>query len=90
LPTIQFDGFNGARRTLRFTAITGSMMRTLETFYLKGAVVENCRDHLYPTTTTFKCFMESFTPSVHPTHGNFPGSGEDSYDLEMVLIKMST
>ena len=89
LPTIQMDGFNGARRTLRFTAITGTMMRTLQAFYLTGETIENCRDHLYNTTVEFDCFIESFTPTVHPTIGNFPGSGEDTYDLEIVLIKMN-
>jgi len=91
LPSIQFDGFNGARRTLRFTAIHGDMMRELQGFYYAGETIHNCRDHLYDTGNSpeFSCFIESFTPTIHPTHGDFPGSGEDTYDLEMVLIKMN-
>lgn len=89
LPTIQTDGFMGARRTLRFTAITGTMFRTLQDFYLRMQVVENCKDHLYGHYSSFNCFIESFVPAIHPTIGPFPGTGEDTYDLELTLIKMS-
>jgi len=88
LPTIHADGFRGARRTIRFTAIPGDMMRKLEEFWLKLSVINNCRDHLYDTTKHFNCFIESFNPTLAPTTGNFPGSGEDTYDLEMTLIRM--
>lgn len=88
-PTIQVDGFKGARRTIRFTAITGTMMRVLRDFYYRTAVIYNCFDHLYPTTSSFDCFITSFIATIHPTIGNFPGSGEDTYDVEMVLLKMS-
>ena len=67
LPNIQIDGFRGARRSIRFTAITGDMMRTLQNFYLREAVIHNCRDHLYPTTDQFSCFIESFSSNIHPT-----------------------
>lgn len=90
LPTIQIDGFRGARRSLKFTAITGTMMRALQTFYLDKAEILNCRDHLYGTTADqFNCFILEFSPSVHPTMGSFPGSGEDTYDLQMVLVRTS-
>ena len=90
LPTVHVDGFRGARRTLRFTAITGTMMRTLQTFYFSRAVIRNCRDHLYGQTPPFNCLIASFTPAIHPTLGNsFPGSGEDTWDLEMTLIRVS-
>lgn len=88
LPTMQVDGFRGARRTLRFTAITGTMMRTLQKFYLSAATVENCKDHLYGITSAFNCFIESFTPEIHATAGDFPGSAEDTWDLEVVLVRM--
>ena len=89
IPNIQVDGFKGARRTIRFTAITGTMMRTLQNFYNRTAIITNCTDHLYPTTALFSCFVASFTPTIHPTIGSCPGSGEDTYDVEMTLIKMS-
>ena len=94
LPTIHVDGFSGARRTLRFTAITGAMLRKLEGFYLRKLVVPNCRDHLYDITSSnsthkFSCYIESFTPMLHPTTGSFPGSGEDTWDLELTLIRTS-
>lgn len=85
---IQVDGFAGARRSILFTAITGTMMRTLQNFYLRGEIVYNCTDHLYPTTPMFDCFILSFTSTFHPTVGTFPGSGEDTYDVEMELIRM--
>jgi len=88
LPTIQADGFRGARRVIRFTAITGSMLRALQTFYLNMEVIENCKDHLYSTTIAFNCFIEGFIPSIHPTTGSFPGTTEDTWDLEMTLIRM--
>lgn len=88
-PTIQVDGFSGARRVLRFTAITGTMMRTLQNFFLRGLVIANCRDHLYSTSPQFSCFIISFTAALRPSGGNFPGSGEDTYDVEMTLIRMS-
>ena len=90
-PTLQVDGFKGARRTIRFTAITGTMMRTLRDFYFREQIIENCTDHLYPTTPLFDCFIVSFTCTIHPTidGSSFPGSGEDTYDVEMVLVRMS-
>lgn len=87
--TIQVDGFRGAKRDISFTAITGSMMRTLQNFYLRTAVIPSCTDHLYPTTPMFDCFITSFTAAIRPTMGNFPGSEEDTYDIEMTLIRMS-
>jgi ERCC4-related helicase len=54
------------------------------------AEILNCRDHLYGTTADqFNCFILEFSPSVHPTMGSFPGSGEDTYDLQMVLVRTS-
>jgi len=88
IPTIQVDGFRGARRTIKFTAITGSMMRTLERFYLNAKMITNCKDHLYGTTIAFNCFIESFLPEIHATAGSFPGTTEDTWDLEMTLIRM--
>lgn len=87
-PNIQIDGIR-AGRTIRFTAITGSMMRVLQQFFLRKEIISNCRDHLYPTSPEFSCFITSFTPTIHPTRGTFPGSGEDTYDLEMVLVRMN-
>ena len=89
LPTIQADGFRGARRVIRFTAITGDMMRALQRFYLNMEVIENCKDHLYGSTIAFNCFIEGFTPVIHPTAGSFPGTTEDTYDLEITLVRMS-
>ena len=86
-PNIQIDGFR-SRRTLRWTAITGTMLRTLRNFFQRKTVITNCRDHLYPTSTQFNCFIVSFIPAFHPTTGEFPGSGEDTYDLEMIIIRM--
>jgi|GEM_PF-6783650 len=86
-PNIQVDGYRAAR-TIRFTAITGSMMRTLQQFFLRKEIIRNCRDHLYPTSPEFSCFITSFNPVIRPAMGVFPGSGEDTYDLEMVLIRM--
>lgn len=88
-PTIQIDGFTGAKRILRFTAITGTMMRLLQDFYLRKQSISTCRDHLYPTTPSFSCFVTSFTPILHPTTGSFPGSGEDTWDLEMTLLRLN-
>ena len=87
-PHIQVDGFR-ARRTIRFTAIPGYMMRTLQGFFQRHETIENCRDHLYPTSPVFSCFIAGFTPVIHPTAGDFPGTGEDTYDLEMILIRMN-
>ena len=87
-PRIQIDGFQGARRILRFTAITGTMTRKLQDFFLRRAIVYSCRDHLYPTHAQFNCFVTSFSQQIRPTMGDFPGSGEDTYDVEMVLVKM--
>lgn len=89
LPTIQADGFRGARRVVSFTAITGTMMRTLQRFYLNMEVIENCKDHLYGSTIAFNCFIEGFVPAIHPVAGNFPGTTEDTWDLEMTLVRMS-
>jgi hypothetical protein len=89
LPSIQIDSFAGARRTVRFTAITGAMMRALQDFYFRAEIIENCRDHLYSTTPSFDCFIVGFNPTVHPTSGDFPGTGEDTWDLEMTLMRMS-
>lgn len=88
IPTIQIDGFSGAHRTVRFTAITGTMMRRLQDFFLRKSIIYNCRDHLYSTTAQFNCFISAMTTSIHPTSGDFPGSGEDTYDIELSLIKM--
>jgi len=92
LPTLQIDGFRGARRTLRFTAITGNMMRVLQNFFLRKAIINNCRDHLYTGASpfiSFNCFVVGFVSTLHPSSGTFPGSGEDTYDVEMTIIKMS-
>ena len=89
IPTIQVDGFKGARRTIHFTAITGNMMRVLRDFYYRTEIIYNCSDHLYPTTSLFHCFITSFISTIHPTMGDFPGSGEDTYDVEMVLLRMN-
>lgn len=88
-PTVQVDGFAGARRSIRFTAITGPMMRTLQDFYLRKLLISNCRDHLFNNTPPFGCHIISFTPNVHPTIGNFPGSEEDTWDLEMILLRLN-
>jgi hypothetical protein len=88
VPTIQTDGFNGAHRTIKFTAITGTMMRVLQDFFLRKQIISNCRDHLYSTTPQFSCFITSLVTTIHPTMGTFPGSGEDTYDVEMTLLKM--
>jgi hypothetical protein len=85
---LQLDGFKGARRTLRFTAITGDMMRTLQFYYMAGETIPYCRDHLYPQTDFFTCYILSFSSTPHPTIGGFPGSGEDTWDVEMTLLKM--
>jgi len=85
---IQIDGFSGARRTIRFSAITGTMTRKLQDFFLRKEIIYNCRDHLYPTHPQFSCFVVSFSQQVRPTVGNFPGSGEDTYDVEVILVKM--
>ncbi len=87
VPAIQIDGFT-VRRVLRFTAITGVMMRRLQIFYHRSTVIASCRDHLYGTTNAFSCFIISFIPTLHPTIGTVPGSSEDTYDLEMTIIKM--
>ena len=90
IPIIQVDGFRGARRSLKFTAIPGSMMRKLQDFYLSSSLLDGT-DHLFGTSqdnTTFVCFIESFTPNLHPTIGNFPGSLEDTWDVSISLIKM--
>lgn len=87
-PSVQIDGFR-SNRTIRFTAITGTMMRTLQQFFLRKLIVSGCRDHLYPTSPEFKCFIISFVPAIHPTIGSCPGSGEDTYDLEMAIVRMS-
>lgn len=84
-PNIQIDGFNGAHRTVRFTAITGSMMRKLREFFIRQQIIYNCTDHL---SNEFDCFITSMNASFHPTTGTFPGSGEDTYDVEVQLIKM--
>ncbi len=87
-PAIQIDGYTG-RRTLRFTAITGTMTRKLQEFFLSKATIESCRDHLYGATSPeFKCFIVSFTRVLHPTIGDFPGSGEDTWDVELTLVNM--
>ena len=87
-PYIQIDGFSGARRTVRFTAVTGTISRKLQDFFLRKEIIYNCRDHLYPTHAQFNCFVLSFIQTVRPTTGSFPGSGEDTYDVEMTLVKM--
>jgi len=87
-PTFQIDGFSGARRVLKFTAITGTMTRALQDFFLRKEIISGCRDHLYPTHAEFSCFVISFNTTIHPTIGDFPGSGEDTYDVEMTIIKM--
>jgi len=87
-PSIQIDGFRSSR-SLHFTAVTGNMMRTLQQFFLRKEIIQSCRDHLYPTSSEFSCFIISFTPTIHPTIGDCPGSGEDTYDFEMVIIRMN-
>lgn len=88
LPTLQIDGFKGAIRQLRFTAITGNMMRALQAYYLTAAEITGCRDHLYGLIAVeFSCVIVDFKPTIHPTTGTFPGSGEDTYDLEVTLLK---
>ena len=82
---IQLDGFRGATRTIKFTAITGTMMRVLQYYYLSGQTIPSCTDHF---GGLFDCFISSFMSVIHPTIGTFPGSGEDTWDLEMVLIMM--
>lgn len=85
IPNIQIDGHT-ARRTIRFSAITGVMMRTLQNFYLRQVIITNCRDHLL---NSFSCFIVEFVPVIRPTTGNFPGSYEDTWNLELTMIKMS-
>jgi hypothetical protein len=88
LPSIQVDGFSGAKRTIRFTSISGTMFRTLQDFYFRNQTILNCSDHLTGTTPNFNCYITSFNPNIHPSIGNFPGSGEDTWDLEMTLLRM--
>lgn len=89
LTSYQIDGFSGGKRKLKFTAITGTMKRELEGFYLRGAIISNCSDHLYSIYgDNFSCFITEFFPTIHPTIGDFPGSGEDSWDLNMSLLRM--
>lgn len=89
-PNIQIDSFAGARRTLRFTSITGDMLRTLEGFYLRRQIIRNCTDHFVGTFYSyFNCLIVEFTQSINPSTGSFPGSGEDTWDLEMVIIKVN-
>jgi len=85
VPHIQVDGFT-AYRTIRFTAVTGNMMRTLRNFFQREAIINNCQDHL--NLPEFNCFVIEFYATLHPTTGDFPGSGEDTYDLEITLVKM--
>ena len=80
---LQLDGVNGAKRQLSFTGISGSMMRTLQDFYLRKAQINNCRDHLYSTTPQFNCYILSFKPTIRPSLFN-----EDFWALQMVLIKI--
>ncbi len=101
LPTVHLNGFKGARRTLKFTAITGNMMRTLQDFYRRSQMIRNCMDHtgspdfFTPGLITsygdhyFSCVIISFLPTYHPTYGSFPGTGEDTWDLEFTIIKVS-
>jgi hypothetical protein len=84
-PYIQVDGFNAARRNIKFTAITGTMMRTLQTFYSRYQPIYNCLDHL---GNGFNCMIVNFNSTIHPTIGTFPGSGEDTYDLDMTLLRL--
>lgn len=88
-PLIQVDGFRGARRNIKFSAITGDMVRTLQNFYLRAQIIYNCRDHLYPTTLQFDMFIDSFSSSFRPVYGVFPGSDEDTYDVEMTMIRIN-
>jgi hypothetical protein len=89
LPTLYTDGFNGAVRTIKFSVIPGSMMRTLQEFYHRREIIQNCRDHLYPTTTIFSCVMIDFKSYFRPVYGNFPGSYEDTWDVEITLMRMA-
>jgi len=81
---IQIDGFRSGKRTLRFTGITGTMMRHLQDFYLAHRQINNCRDHLYSTTIQFNCYIVAFTPTTHPTL-----TDEDKYDMEMTLVRIT-
>jgi hypothetical protein len=97
-PNIHSDGFNGAIRTLRFTAVSGIMKRKLEAFYRRRAVINGCRDHLHGTfdetetrvTDMFSVFITDFSASPHPVNANsFPYTGEDTWDIEMTMMRVS-
>jgi len=79
---IQLDGFRSAVRSIRFTALSGAQMRTLQSFYLRGVRIDTCYDHLW--NEQFSCFITGFQATFHPTIGN-----EDLYDVEMSLLRMS-
>lgn len=81
---LQLDGVSGAKRTLTFTSVPGTMKRTLEDFFLRQAKISNCRDHLYPTTAQFNCYILEFTPNIRPSLFD-----EDRWDLTIVLMKVS-
>lgn len=86
-PSLHITGFNGATRQLKFSAITGDMMRTLEAFYYRGNIIYNCRDHF---EYTFDCVITQFQPRVRPVMpGSTAGDGEDTYDLNMTIMRMS-
>lgn len=88
-PNIQIDAFAGARRTLHFTSITGTMLRTLEGFYMRSQTIMNCRDHFFLSFfSSFNCLIVGFSPTINPSFSNFPGSGEDTWDLEMIIVKV--
>jgi hypothetical protein len=76
---IQIDGFRSGKRTLRFTSISGQMMRKLQDFYSAKLAISNCYDHL---SNKFNCMIIEFVSVLHPSL-----STEDLWDLEMILIR---
>jgi hypothetical protein len=89
LPTVLVDGFNGGARTIKFTAIPGVMMRKLKEFYDRKDIIQNCKDHLYPTTKVFSCVFVDFKASFRPVISGFPGTYEDTWNVEVTMIRVA-
>lgn len=86
LPTIHVGGLKGARRRIKFSALDGTMKRTLEAFYKRKLIVSSCWDHLGTThgpNWQFDIFITSFRASFRPSL-----SSEDLWDVEMEMIRM--
>jgi len=85
IPTVNVSGFRGGVRNIKYTAITGTMKRTLEDFYRAGTEITNCKDHLYATTgDVFSCIIASFASNLRPLL-----TAEDTWNVQMTLLRMS-